>query len=198
MRTRPASATADTEEDVGERPSKTQLKQQAHELQTLGLALAALPEDRFAAIAMPERLREAIAEYRRTRSHEGRRRQMQYVGKCMRLADPAPLREAVAAYQLGSARETLALHEVERWRDELIADDGALDRWVQAHPDTDLQRLRSLVRAARRDAQATPQQRQARAYRELFQFIKPTLSAEQAGAQAVADGADDSDDDATA
>jgi len=141
MRTRPAPAAADTAYDGGERPSKTQLKQQAHELQTLGLALAALPDDRFAAIAMPERLREAIAEYRRTRSHEGRRRQMQYVGKCVRLADPAPLREAVAAYQLGSARDTLALHEVERWRDELIADDGALDRWALTHPDTDLQRL---------------------------------------------------------
>jgi ribosome-associated protein len=196
MRTRPASAAADTEEYGGERPSKTQLKQQAHELQTLGLALAALPEDRFAAIAMPERLREAIAEYRRTRSHEGRRRQMQYVGKCMRLADPAPLREAVAAYQLGSARETLALHEVERWRDELIADDGALDRWVQAHPDTDLQRLRSLVRAARRDAQAAPQQRQSRAYRELFQFVKPVLASLQAQLPGAPDGADDAQDDA--
>lgn len=191
MRTRPAPAAADTAYDGGERPSKTQLKQQAHELQTLGLALAALPDDRFAAIAMPERLREAIAEYRRTRSHEGRRRQMQYVGKCMRLADPAPLREAVAAYQLGSARDTLTLHEVERWRDELIADDGALDRWTLTHPDTDLQRLRSLVRAARRDAQATPQQRQARAYRELFQFIKPILAEMQAGSPTVADGDED-------
>lgn len=191
MRTRPAPAAADTAYDGGERPSKTQLKQQAHELQTLGLALAALPDDRFAAIAMPERLREAIAEYRRTRSHEGRRRQMQYVGKCMRLADPAPLREAVAAYQLGSARDTLTLHEVERWRDELIADDGALDRWALTHPDTDLQRLRSLVRAARRDAQATPQQRQARAYRELFQFIKPILAEMQAGSPTVADGDED-------
>jgi ribosome-associated protein len=191
MRTRPAPAAADTAYDGGERPSKTQLKQQAHELQTLGLALAALPDDRFAAIAMPERLREAIAEYRRTRSHEGRRRQMQYVGKCMRLADPAPLREAVAAYQLGSARDTLALHEVERWRDELIADDGALDRWALTHPDTDLQRLRSLLRAARRDAQATPRQRQARAYRELFQFIKPILAEMQAGSPTVADGDED-------
>ena len=196
MRTRPAPAAADTAYDGGERPSKTQLKQQAHELQTLGLALAALPDDRFAAIAMPERLREAIAEYRRTRSHEGRRRQMQYVGKCMRLADPAPLREAVAAYQLGSARDTLALHEVERWRDELIADDGALDRWTLTHPDTDLQRLRSLVRAARRDAQAAPQQRQARAYRELFQFIKPVLASLQAQPPGAPDGADDAQDDA--
>jgi hypothetical protein len=51
---------------------------------------------------------------------------MQYVGKLMRGADEEALREAVAAATLGSAQETLALHEIERWRAELIADDEAL------------------------------------------------------------------------
>ena len=59
----------------------------------------------------------AIDMLRRTRSHEGRRRQLQYVGKLMRRADAQPLREAVAAQQLAPARETYALHEAERWRD---------------------------------------------------------------------------------
>jgi ribosomal 50S subunit-associated protein YjgA (DUF615 family) len=108
------------------RPSKTRLKQQSQDLQDLGVAVAALPQDRLAAIAMPDNLRDAIETYRRTRSHEGRRRQMQYVGKLMRSADEAALREAVAAATLGSARETLALHEAERWRAELVASDDAL------------------------------------------------------------------------
>jgi ribosome-associated protein len=158
------------------RPSKTQLKQKSHELQALGLAVSELSAERFAAIEMPEALRSAIVEFRRTRSHEGRRRQLQYVGKLMRAADEATLREAVAAATLGSARETLALHEAERWRAELIADDDALTRWQQAHPDTDTQRLRSLVRAARRDAAAlAPEARQPKSFRELFQFIKPMI-----------------------
>lgn len=159
-----------------ERPSKTQLKQQAHELQTLGLELAELPEDRLAATAMPDALREAILDYRRTKSHEGRRRQLQYVGKQMRFADPEPLREAVAAFKLGSARDTLMLHEAERWRAELIADEDATTRWAASYPQSDLQRLRSLVRTARKDAAAAPEQRSGRGYRELFQFIKPWLS----------------------
>ena len=158
------------------RPSKTQLKQQSQALQTLGLALSELSAERFAAIDMPEGLRGAIAEFRRTKSHEGRRRQLQYVGKLMRSADEAALREAVAAATLGSAKETLALHEAERWRAELIADDDALTRWQQAHPDTDTQQLRSLVRAARRDAAAlAPEARQPKSFRELFQFIKPMI-----------------------
>lgn len=158
-------------DDADARPSKSALKRQSHDLQALGLEVAELPEQRLAATPMPDGLREAILEYRRTKSHEGRRRQLQYVGKLMRSADEAVLREAVAAARLGSARETLALHEAERWRAELIADDAALTRWMQQHPDSDAQQLRSLVRAARRDA-VVPEARQPRSHRELFQFIK--------------------------
>lgn len=159
-----------------DKPSKTRLKQQSHGLQTLGLALAALGDDTLGAIEMPEPLRDAIAEFRRTKSHEGRRRQMQYVGKLMRGADEEALREAVAAATLGTAQSALALHQAERWRAELIASDDAMTTWLQSHPDTDTQQLRSLVRAARRDAAGlVPEARQPKSFRELFQFIKPML-----------------------
>jgi ribosome-associated protein len=156
-------------------PSKSELKRQMLSLQELGEELIALPESRLAAVEIPERLRDAIAEFRRTRSHEGRRRQMQFIGKLMRFADEAPLREAVAAFRLGSARETLQLHEAERWRDELIAGDDAATRWAQAFPASDLQHLRTLVRSARRDAALDVGQRSGRGYRELFKFVKPWL-----------------------
>ena len=179
---------------VPERPSKTRLKQQAHDLQALGHDLAELPASRLVGLTMPDGLRDAIAEYKRTRSFEGRRRQLQYIGKQMRFADEAPLREAVAAFKLGSARDTLTLHEAERWRDELVADDEALTRWAAECPGSDLQRLRSLVRAARKDAAAAPEQRNGRGYRELFQFIKPWLGADTAPADPAAH--DDEQDDA--
>jgi ribosome-associated protein len=171
---------------VPERPSKTQRKQQAHDLQSLGQDLVELPASRLVGLDMPEILRDAIAEYKRTRSFEGKRRQLQYIGKQMRFADEAPLREAVAAYKLGSAKDTLKLHETERWRDELVADDEAATRWAAEFPGSDLQRLRSLIRAARKDAAAAPEQRNGRGYRELFQFIKPWLG----GGAAAADEQD--------
>ena len=159
------------------RPSRAELKRASEALQALGLELAELPAERLAAVAMPDELRAAIDEYRRTKSREGRRRQLQYVGKLMRSADEAALREALAAATLGSARETLALHEAERWRAELIADDAALERWLAQHPGTDAQHLRSLVRAARRDAAGLAQDaRQPRSSRELFRFIKPAFT----------------------
>ena len=166
------------EDATDTRPSKTQLKQQSHDLQDLGVAVSELSAQRLAAIDMPDNLRDAIETYRRTRSHEGRRRQMQYVGKLMRSADEEALREAVASATLGSAKETLAMHEAERWRAELIASDDALTRWMTEHPETDTQQLRSLVRAARRDAVGlAPEARQPKSFRELFQLIKPLMLA---------------------
>ena len=173
-----------TPEQDTDRPSKTQLKKQSHELQELGLALAGMPADRLDILlgegAIDESLHEAIREYQRTRSHEGRRRQLQYIGKLMRHADPQPLRDAVAALQVPRARDTLALHEAERWREELAASDDALTRWLAEHPDTDTQRLRALIRSARKEAALPPDQRHGRAWRELFQFIKQGMGSNSA------------------
>ena len=159
------------------RPSKTQLKQRSHDLQALGVELTGLSDERLDGIDMPESLRDAIEVFRKTKSHEGKRRQLQYVGKLMRNADEDALREAVAAATLGSAQHSLALHEAEQWRLALITDDDAMTRWLQAHPDTDTQQLRSLVRAARRDsAGLVPEERQPRSFRDLFQFLRPRLA----------------------
>ena len=162
------------------RPSKSELKRRSLDLQTLGEELAALSAEALGRIEMPEALREGLLTLQRTRSHEGRRRQQQYVGKLMRSADEAVLRDAVSAATVGSARETLLLHEAERWRAQLVADDSAIGAWIAAFPASDAQHLRSLVRAARRDAAAPEAAGQAarrgKSWRELFQFIKPHLT----------------------
>jgi ribosome-associated protein len=156
-------------------PSKSELKRRMHDLQDLGAAVAELPTSRLESLRIEDRLRDAIAEFGRTRSHEGRRRQLQYIGKLMKFEDAEALREAVAAYRLGSARDTLALHQAEAWRDLLIAEDDAFERWLAAHPATDTQQMRSLVRSARKE-NADPGARRGRAYRELFQMVKRHLA----------------------
>ena len=154
------------------RPSKTKRKQASHALQSLGAALVELPDARLAALGLAESLLDAIHAHRRMRSHEAQRRQMQLIGKLMRAADAEPIRQAVAEAQLGSARSALALHRAEAWRAELLAADAAATRFAEAHPGADLQRLRTLMRNARKDAAAAPEQRSGRAYRELFRFIR--------------------------
>jgi ribosome-associated protein len=171
----------DPEDGEERRPSKSALKRASHELQDLGEQLVAMPDSRLAAIDMPERLRDALEDYKSTRSFEGKRRQMQYIGKVLRLVDAEPLREAVALFKLGHARNALSLHEAERWRAELVAEDkDALTQWMDEFPDTDVQQVRTLIRNARKDAAAAPEKRNGRAYRELFQYIKKMLEAREA------------------
>ena len=179
MRTRPPPSDPVAVEDppasaryAVERPSKTRRKEESHDLQALGAALLEMSDDHVASLGLDEKLVDALRAHRKIRSHEARRRQMQLIGKLMRSVDVEPVRKAVAEMQLGRARDSLALHQAERWRAELIADDDAATRWIAAHPETDVQQLRSLVRAARKDAALVPEKRSGRAFRELFQFIK--------------------------
>lgn len=155
-----------------ERPSKTRMKQASHELQDLGEALVALPDHQLEPLGLSEPLLDAIRACRGMRSHEARRRQMQLIGKLMRSVEVEPIRAAIAESQLGPARDSLALHQAERWRAELIEDDAATTRFASAHPGADLQQLRTLVRNARKDASGVPEQRNGRAYRELFRYIR--------------------------
>ena len=105
---------------------------------------------RLEGITMLERLLDALREYKQTRSHEGRRRQMQYIGKLMRRTEADPIRAAVTAMQLGQRVSHAPCTKAERWRAELIADDEALTRFAAEHPATDLQQLRSVIRNARK------------------------------------------------
>jgi ribosome-associated protein len=139
-------------------------------------------------LSLPERLGDAVAEAKRITNFEGKRRQMQYIGKLMRLLDEETrqsVRAALEMQQKGSASDALELHQAEQWRDKLIADDEAMAQWQRAYPGTDTQQLRALIRQARKDVQPDPQSvskglapRQGRAYREIFQLVKEQLDHE--------------------
>ena len=176
IETAPEAGSLRSTSPLYERPSKTRRKQASHELQDLGEAVVAMPDDRIDGLAVSETLLDAIRQYKKTRTHEGKRRQMQYIGKLMRKNDVDSIRQAVTDLQLGRAKDSLTLHLAERWRAELIADDNALIRWTGAHPQTDMQQIRSLIRAARKDASLVPEERSGRAYRDLFKFIRQQMA----------------------
>lgn len=162
-------------------PSKTQLKAEADEKQALGEALLSLRADLMARLDLPVKLLDALAEAKRITSFEGKRRQMQFIGKLMRPLDPEPIRQAIDEQQNGSAQLTLTLHLAEQWRDQLIDSDDVLGRWLTEHPDTDSQQLRALIRQARKDAK--PEKpgeapRHGKSYREIFQLVKQALGQE--------------------
>ena len=166
--------------------SKTDLKRESTELQKLGEELLTLRADLVERLHLSDKLLEALAEVRRITNFEGRRRQMQYVGKLMRLLEPETLqaaRDALEEQNKGSARETQALHLAEKWREDLVGDEDALSRWLLQFPDTDTQQLRALIRQARKDNPPDKvaeskglAPRHSRAWRELFQLVRDQLS----------------------
>ncbi|VWX62193.1 Ribosome-associated protein [Burkholderiales bacterium 8X] len=165
--------------------SKTDLKRESAELQSLGEALLGLRAGLFDKLDLGEKLTDAIVEARRITNFEGKRRQMQFIGKLMRGLEPSTLdtvRAALEEQNRAPAAETAMLHEAELWRDRLIAEDESFGEWIEAHPATDTQQLRALIRQARKDIKAGPPgeaPRQAKAYREVFQLVRTQLAARQ-------------------
>lgn len=149
--------------------SRSQRKRDVEELQKLGAALVDLAPVQLDAIALPDALAAAVREAQRIRSHEARRRQLQYIGKLMRSVDPEPVRAALAALAGQSAAARARHRRLEGWRTRLIEDDGALTEFAAAHPGADLQALRTLIRNARREIL---ENRPPRAQREMFRLIR--------------------------
>ena len=155
-----------------ERPSKSELKRQVDALQKLGEALVNEPRDRVKRVPMPEDVRDAILECQTITNHEGRRRQMQFVGKKMRTLDEAEIaaiQQTIDGWKGASKSDTAAMHALERRRDKLLADDKALTVLLSENPELDVQHLRTLIRNARKEQ---AENKPPKAYREIFQILK--------------------------
>ncbi|TDY47810.1 ribosome-associated protein [Paraburkholderia rhizosphaerae] len=189
-------ASPPVEDDNGyDRPSKSQLKREMHALQALGVELVELPKDALKRMPMPEKLGEAIQEARRITDHEGKRRQIQYVGRVMRTLtddETAALRNALEIYNGANRAETAKLHWIERTREALLANDTALTEFIRQHPSADPQEGRTLIRNARKEAELG---KPPRYFRELFQWIKQAGGVRNAASGANTGSGDEEDDD---
>lgn len=157
-----------------ELPSKTQRKKQMHDLQALGAELVTLNEQQLASVELPERLLEAVQEAQRVTKFEAKRRQLQYIGKLMREVDPEPIRKQIDSWKAVSREHTARLHLIERWRDRLLAEEGALAELLRDYPHADAARLQTLMRSAAREREAG---QAPRSYRTLFKLLNETISA---------------------
>jgi ribosome-associated protein len=178
-----------------ERPSKSEMKRQSDALQKMGETLVEAARDRVKRVPMPEDVRDAILECQQITNHEGRRRQMQFVGKKMRTLDEAEVAEiqkAIDSWKGASKSETAAMHALERRRDKLLADDKALTVLLEENPELDVQQLRTLIRNARKEQ---AENKPPKAYREIFQILKQIESGKSKKPAADDGDEDDSEQD---
>lgn len=192
--------TADGQEEAP-RPSRSSKKRASLALQDLGAELARLPLGDMRTLNLPADLVEALELYARIRDHEGRRRQLQFIGRLMRDVDPEPVRVALEARQARATADSAALHRAEQWRDRLMTAEGAeLDALLDAlpvgldtapegvtadAPATTREKLYALTLEVRREKAAGTAPHAARA---LFRALRSGLAAAAAaGREQAAD-----------
>lgn len=178
--------------DNAEAPSRSAKKRQSLALQALGEDLTRLSPAELQHLDLTPDLREALNLFARIRDHEGRRRQLQYIGRLMRETDAEPLRAALDARRDAAAADTARFHQVEQWRERLLAApetevESLLEALLRTMPDADAvpadrpapEELRRCVREAReaRAAQAATTANIApHASRALFRTLARALA----------------------
>lgn len=155
--------------------SKSQIKREAEALQKLGVELVKLTDSQLQHIPLDDELRDAILLARRIQNkHEGYRRQMQFIGKLMRQRDPQPLQAALNELQGQQQKATTEFHQIEQWRDRIIAEGAtAIDDLCERYPDAD----RSLLLTLHQEhLQQRQHNKPPMASRRLFVVLRQLLS----------------------
>lgn len=154
-------------------PSRTQIKREAEALQALGLELVELGDKHLAQIGLEGRLADAIYEARGMKHREGRRRQLQFIGKLMREEDHEVIQAKLDKVKNIGRQMSHTQHQTEVWRDRLLNDgNNALQEFINSHPGVDAQHLRQLIRNTQKEITAGKVTTNAN---KLFRHIRETL-----------------------
>ena len=149
--------------------SKSEIKRDAEALKKLGEKLVDLTKAKLDKIPLEDALLEAVNLAQRLQK-EARRRQLQYIGKLLRGMDVEPIQAALEKLENKHQQQQAMLHKLELLRDELVAKGAdALTDFLTNYPQADRQHLRNLIRTASKEKE---QNKPAKAYREIFQYLK--------------------------
>jgi ribosome-associated protein len=168
------------EQDALEPISKTKRKTAMDELQDIGVRLIELSKDRLTKLDLPETLLDAIKEAKRITANGASRRQRQYIGSLMRNVDVSPILEQLEKWDGKNNEENAYFHRLENWRSRLIAEDNALAEFMTAHPNVETQKIRTLIRNAKREQ---AQNKPPKSSRELFKLLREITSSESSAAE---------------
>ena len=149
--------------------SKSQVKRELHALHDLGRDLVELPGKALQKIPLSDETREAIVEAKRLKM-EALRRKLKHIGKLMRDEDADSIQIALDKLRQPHEKEISEFHEVEGWRDSLLAgDDAVLGELCGRFVNIDRQHLRQLVRKAKKEQDLNKPPKSARV---LFRYLK--------------------------
>ena len=155
--------------------SKSEIKRDAEELKRLGAELVDLGKNSLDKIPLDERLRTEIELAQRNKK-EGRRRQVQMIGKLLRSMDGEPIRIALDKLKNRHNQQVALFHKLEMLRDRLIEQgDEAMGDVIALYPDADRQQLRSMIRNAQKEKAGNKPPKSAR---QIFQYLRELAEAQ--------------------
>ena len=157
----------DETEDSPEK-SKSQVKRELLALQDLGRELVNLAPKALQKVPLTEKTRGAIIQARQLRMG-ALARQLKHIGKLIRDEDVDRIRAVLDQESLPHQVEVEAFHEVETWRDGLIAGvDGLFEQLCGRFPGLDRQHLHQLIRESKKEQALNKPPKSSRA---LFRYL---------------------------
>ena len=151
--------------------SKTQLKKEADNVQTLGVEIAQLPKQKITSLSLPDDAKEAIIFYQNIKKNSAKRRQAQYIGKILRGLDLSQVNEELNVIKNISKLRIKLEHEAERWREKLITSPAALDEFINQY-QPDISNLNQTISNARKESLTD---NKSKNYRNLYRLILESI-----------------------
>ena len=157
-----------TGEPYSERPNKTKLKRDMKVLHDLGRALVELAPSRLDEVTLSSRMYDAVFMAKKLKK-SALQRQLRFISGIMKEEDIEKIQLELRKIAIPQQQENKAFHELEEWRDKLIAGDNDLMNELVSTLNADRQRLRQLVRNANKEAQ---EKKPPKSSRLLFKYLK--------------------------
>ena len=182
VRRRKEEGFADRNDIMEEPKSRSRKKRESTALQKQGQYLAGLSSAVQRTLPLSPELLEALEEWRGLKTHEAKRRHMQYIGRLMReLDDQDALLEALEDLDNNRRRDTREFRHLEELRDRLLqpGPDGretALEECLVQYPSLERGRLLHVVEAALAEREKKRPPRQGR---ELFRPLRDAAEASE-------------------
>ncbi len=141
----------DTHEDDPDWVSKSAVKREMIKLQAMGERLLTVKAAKLKEFPLTDELVDAIEENKRIKSHEARRRHLQYIGKQMRNADIEGIQRCLDKQDPSSDLFLRTQNQADAWRQKLIKKNDMEQKWFDLYPQTERQTFRALIRAAKKE-----------------------------------------------
>lgn len=157
--------------------SRSQRKRESTALQKKGEELAAMGPAAIATLNLPKDLHDAVMEWKKLKTHEAKRRQMQYIGRLMRdLDDLDTVLNAMDEMHGNAKAQDKLLHLAENIRQNLLSNDehtqsAALAALAKDYPQADMGRIQHIIDGALSSNKKVA----VRHSRELLRYIRDTV-----------------------